>query len=301
MRDAGSTGAGTPRTDTRARIQSVALELFAEQGYEKTSLREIAERLGVTKAALYYHFKSKEDIVRSLVEDYFGQIDALIAWGQDQPSTRRDPRARCSPLLRHRAAAAARSSACCSRTRPRCNSLARGQEPQRAVPGADGRARGHARRARAPLRRPGPRGRGPGQRRASAACSSPSGPTSPAELREVVTGDRLRAGRASARPTGPVRGLAGGHARGPGAGPGRGPGWPARSRWRRGPRPPRRRSRRSPAAGRRWSRATTRHSMSPAPVMVCTSSTSGIAASRSATGSCPPAWRISSVTNAVTP
>ncbi len=73
------------RGDTRARIQQVALELFAEQGYDKTSLREIAERLDVTKAALYYHFKSKEDIVRSLVEDYFGQIDALIAWGKAQP------------------------------------------------------------------------------------------------------------------------------------------------------------------------------------------------------------------------
>jgi AcrR family transcriptional regulator len=77
--------AGRPRGDTRERIQSVALELFAEQGYEKTSLREIAERLGVTKAALYYHFKSKEDIVRSFTEDYVHELDALIAWGSDQP------------------------------------------------------------------------------------------------------------------------------------------------------------------------------------------------------------------------
>jgi AcrR family transcriptional regulator len=75
------------RGDTRARIQEVAVALFAEQGYEKTSLREIAERLDVTKAALYYHFKSKEDIVRSLVEDYYGQIDALIAWGKTQPAS----------------------------------------------------------------------------------------------------------------------------------------------------------------------------------------------------------------------
>ena len=75
------------RSDTRARIQQVALELFAEQGYEKTSLREIAERLDVTKAALYYHFKSKEDIVRSLVEDYFGQLADLIAWAKTQPRT----------------------------------------------------------------------------------------------------------------------------------------------------------------------------------------------------------------------
>jgi len=75
------------RGDTRARIQQVAVELFTEHGYEGTSLREIAERLGVTKAALYYHFRSKEDIVRSLVEDFYGQIDALIAWGRAQPRT----------------------------------------------------------------------------------------------------------------------------------------------------------------------------------------------------------------------
>ena len=77
--------APTPRTDTRSRVQKVALELFAEQGYERTSLREIAERLGVTKAALYYHFKSKEDIVHSLTDDYFAEIDALLDWAKDQP------------------------------------------------------------------------------------------------------------------------------------------------------------------------------------------------------------------------
>lgn len=44
----------------------VALELFTERGYEKTSLREIAEALGVTKAALYYHFERKEDILLAL-------------------------------------------------------------------------------------------------------------------------------------------------------------------------------------------------------------------------------------------
>jgi AcrR family transcriptional regulator len=73
--------------DTRSRLRELALRLFAEQGYEKTSLREIAERLGVTKAALYYYFKSKEDIVRSLLEDYIAELDELIAWGQPQPRT----------------------------------------------------------------------------------------------------------------------------------------------------------------------------------------------------------------------
>jgi AcrR family transcriptional regulator len=71
--------------DTRSRLRELALKLFAEQGYEKTSLREIAEQLGVTKAALYYYFKSKEDIVRSLVEDYVADLDDLIAWAKAQP------------------------------------------------------------------------------------------------------------------------------------------------------------------------------------------------------------------------
>ncbi len=51
---------------TRERILDAALELFVTQGYDGTSLRQIAEQLGVTKAALYYHFESKEDILLAL-------------------------------------------------------------------------------------------------------------------------------------------------------------------------------------------------------------------------------------------
>ncbi|MCL6300990.1 TetR/AcrR family transcriptional regulator [Streptomyces kronopolitis] len=75
------------RGNTHQRIQDVALELFSEQGYEKTSLREIAEKLEVTKAALYYHFKTKEDIVISLFQDLTRPIDDLIAWAAEQPRT----------------------------------------------------------------------------------------------------------------------------------------------------------------------------------------------------------------------
>ena len=75
------------RGNTRQRIQDVALALFAEQGYEKTSLREIAERLGVTKAALYYHFKSKEEIIVSLFEDLTRPLGELVEWGRQQPPT----------------------------------------------------------------------------------------------------------------------------------------------------------------------------------------------------------------------
>jgi AcrR family transcriptional regulator len=54
--------------DTRQRILDEAQALFVERGYEATSLREIAERVGVTKAALYYHFTSKEELLRALLE-----------------------------------------------------------------------------------------------------------------------------------------------------------------------------------------------------------------------------------------
>ncbi|MFE2060559.1 TetR/AcrR family transcriptional regulator [Streptomyces sp. NPDC059446] len=75
------------RGNTRQRIQDVALDLFAEQGYEKTSLREIAEHLQVTKAALYYHFKTKEDILVSIFEDLNRPVEALLEWGEGQPRT----------------------------------------------------------------------------------------------------------------------------------------------------------------------------------------------------------------------
>jgi AcrR family transcriptional regulator len=52
--------------ETRERILDVAQELFTRQGYEKTSLRDIAERLEITKAALYYYFERKEDILLEL-------------------------------------------------------------------------------------------------------------------------------------------------------------------------------------------------------------------------------------------
>ncbi|MET8614042.1 MULTISPECIES: TetR/AcrR family transcriptional regulator [Streptomyces] len=92
------------RGNTRQRIQDVALELFAEQGYEKTSLREIAERLDVTKAALYYHFKTKEEIIVSLFEDLTQPIMDLIEWGRDQPhtlETKREIVRRYSQALSH--------------------------------------------------------------------------------------------------------------------------------------------------------------------------------------------------------
>jgi AcrR family transcriptional regulator len=62
---ASADGATAPAS-TRERILDIAMELFVEHGYDKTSLRDIAERLGTTKAALYYHFERKQDILLEL-------------------------------------------------------------------------------------------------------------------------------------------------------------------------------------------------------------------------------------------
>jgi AcrR family transcriptional regulator len=71
--------------DRRAEIQRVALSLFTGHGYEATSMRQIAEQLDITKAALYYHFDSKEAIARSLFEERLATLDALIEWAEGQP------------------------------------------------------------------------------------------------------------------------------------------------------------------------------------------------------------------------
>ena len=49
-----------PSEITRDRILKTAMRLFAERGYEATSIRTIAKRANVNQAAINYHFKSKE-------------------------------------------------------------------------------------------------------------------------------------------------------------------------------------------------------------------------------------------------
>lgn len=76
------------RTDTRARIHEVALEVFAEHGYERATMLQIADRLGVTRPALYYHYRSKEDILASVHDELATSVDALLAWANERPATR---------------------------------------------------------------------------------------------------------------------------------------------------------------------------------------------------------------------
>ncbi|HEY3681980.1 MAG TPA: helix-turn-helix domain-containing protein [Streptosporangiaceae bacterium] len=85
------------RSDTKERIQQVALELFAERGYDKTSLKDVAARLEITRPALYYHFKTKEDILNGVVADLGSSLNELTEWAVRQPKT---PAARREVLTR---------------------------------------------------------------------------------------------------------------------------------------------------------------------------------------------------------
>lgn len=63
---------------TRERLLDVALDLFTRHGYEATSLQQIADQLGVTKAALYYYFPAKRDILRALIEPMTAELEARL-------------------------------------------------------------------------------------------------------------------------------------------------------------------------------------------------------------------------------
>ena len=68
-----------PRGDSSAeRIRACALELFSRNGVAATSLQMIADALGVTKAAVYYHFRTKDEIIRAVLAPAFGTWASLL-------------------------------------------------------------------------------------------------------------------------------------------------------------------------------------------------------------------------------
>jgi AcrR family transcriptional regulator len=74
-----------PRSDTRQRIQDVARELFTAKGVQRTSLQDIAGRLGITKPALYHHFSSREELVRSIVQPLIDGGERYVRECEERP------------------------------------------------------------------------------------------------------------------------------------------------------------------------------------------------------------------------
>lgn len=70
--------AETPKnSDAKQRIISASLSLFSRKGFDATSVKKIAEEAKVTKALIYYYFKSKEEILDHLIESMLGDWTSI--------------------------------------------------------------------------------------------------------------------------------------------------------------------------------------------------------------------------------
>ena len=75
--------------DTKERIIETALELFSKSGYLGTSMSDIAEKIGITKGALYKHFGGKQEILERIVER-MNEMDTERAKEYEMPETEPD-------------------------------------------------------------------------------------------------------------------------------------------------------------------------------------------------------------------
>src|SRR5271165_1038216 len=77
------------RSAAQARIISAALELFAQNGVGGTSLQMIADRIGVTKAAVYHQYNTKDEIVLAAAEAELASLEAVIRTAEGEPTRMR--------------------------------------------------------------------------------------------------------------------------------------------------------------------------------------------------------------------
>ena len=63
---------------TRSNLLNAALNVFYERGVSKASLDEIAKAAGVTRGALYWHFKNKEDLFEALFQNYYADLEQQL-------------------------------------------------------------------------------------------------------------------------------------------------------------------------------------------------------------------------------
>jgi AcrR family transcriptional regulator len=75
----------TPYSAAQRRVATAAIDLFAEHGVDATTLQMIADRIGVTKAAVYHQFKTKEGIVIAAVEVELGKLEEALAQAEAAP------------------------------------------------------------------------------------------------------------------------------------------------------------------------------------------------------------------------
>ncbi len=72
------------REETRVRVYTEALEVFRREGFARARIEEIAERAGVSRGAFYFHFPTKEDVLKQLLHERQRQlVEALVALPSD--------------------------------------------------------------------------------------------------------------------------------------------------------------------------------------------------------------------------
>lgn len=76
---------------TRDAILTTAAELFSTKGFAGTSMSDLAENLGLSKAAIYHHFESKESILMNLVNSTFQDMGGLVQEIEALPASKVDP------------------------------------------------------------------------------------------------------------------------------------------------------------------------------------------------------------------
>ncbi|MFZ5824390.1 MAG: TetR/AcrR family transcriptional regulator [Bacillota bacterium] len=90
-----------PPADRRQEILNAALQIFAQKGYNATTNADIAREAGVTPAALYYYFASKEELFRAAVTDLRGQFQPAMALFEGEELLEIPPAELIPQVLRH--------------------------------------------------------------------------------------------------------------------------------------------------------------------------------------------------------
>ncbi|MGE2836795.1 TetR/AcrR family transcriptional regulator [Mycobacterium sp. SMC-4] len=80
---------------TRARLIDVAIELFRRHGVAGTSLQMISDELGLTKSAIYHHFRTRDELLEAIVEPVIAELAQLV----ESAGSQRGARAQAETML----------------------------------------------------------------------------------------------------------------------------------------------------------------------------------------------------------
>jgi len=99
------TTAALGTTDTRTRLIEAAIDLFTRHSFAGTSLQMIADELGFTKAAIYHHFRTREQLLAAVIEPMLDELRTVVKSAE----TKHTPHARAEHMLNGYAALAVRN------------------------------------------------------------------------------------------------------------------------------------------------------------------------------------------------